>query len=71
MSLFCGANGNRTSDTRIFSPLLYQLSYGTNVQQFLNCGCKGITLFSFPQAGKHFFLMKDIKYYQKTKHRVA
>ena len=28
----CGANGNRTSDTRIFSPLLYQLSYGT---QFL------------------------------------
>ena len=25
----CGANGNRTSDTRIFSPLLYQLSYGT------------------------------------------
>ena len=30
MSLFfCGANGNRTSDTRIFSPLLYQLSYGT------------------------------------------
>ena len=30
-SLFlkCGANGNRTSDTRIFSPLLYQLSYGT------------------------------------------
>ena len=24
---FCGANGNRTSDTRIFSPLLYQLSY--------------------------------------------
>ena len=28
-SFFCGANGNRTSDTRIFSPLLYQLSYGT------------------------------------------
>ena len=27
--LCCGANGNRTSDTRIFSPLLYQLSYGT------------------------------------------
>ena len=26
-----GANGNRTSDTRIFSPLLYQLSYGTIV----------------------------------------
>ena len=30
-ALGCGANGNRTSDTRIFSPLLYQLSYGTIV----------------------------------------
>ncbi len=29
-SFLCGANGNRTSDTRIFSPLLYQLSYGTS-----------------------------------------
>ena len=28
--LFCGATGIRTRDTRIFSPLLYQLSYGTN-----------------------------------------
>ena len=28
-SLFCGATRNRTGDTRIFSPLLYQLSYGT------------------------------------------
>ena len=27
--LFCGATGIRTRDTRIFSPLLYQLSYGT------------------------------------------
>ena len=26
-----GTDGNRTSDTRIFSPLLYQLSYGTSV----------------------------------------
>ncbi len=25
-----GATRNRTGDTRIFSPLLYQLSYGTN-----------------------------------------
>ena len=33
----CGATRNRTGDTRIFSPLLYQLSYGT----FLVCGCKG------------------------------
>ena len=28
----CGATRNRTGDTRIFSPLLYQLSYGTKVQ---------------------------------------
>ena len=27
--LFCGATGIRTRDTRIFSPLLDQLSYGT------------------------------------------
>jgi hypothetical protein len=25
--LFCGIDWNRTSDTRIFSPLLYHLSY--------------------------------------------
>ena len=31
-----GATRNRTGDTRIFSPLLYQLSYGT----FFVCGCK-------------------------------
>ena len=30
-SLFSGATRNRTGDTRIFSPLLYQLSYGTIV----------------------------------------
>jgi hypothetical protein len=35
--LLSGATRNRTGDTRIFSPLLYQLSYGT----FLVCGCKG------------------------------
>ena len=27
--LFCGVGRNRTADTRIFSPLLYQLSYRT------------------------------------------
>ena len=27
MHSFCAQNRNRTSDTRIFSPLLYQLSY--------------------------------------------
>ena len=28
-AFFCGTTRNRTGDTRIFSPLLYQLSYGT------------------------------------------
>ena len=36
--IFSGATRNRTGDTRIFSPLLYQLSYGTVV---LFNGCKG------------------------------
>ena len=34
-----GATRNRTGDTRIFSPLLYQLSYGTV------CECKGKKIF--------------------------
>ena len=42
-SLSSGATRNRTGDTRIFSPLLYQLSYGTSV--FANAGAK-ILLFS-------------------------
>ena len=29
--IYSGATKNRTRDTRIFSPLLYQLSYGTNM----------------------------------------
>ena len=33
--LWCGASWIRTSDTRIFSPLLYQLSYGTLKLLFL------------------------------------
>ena len=35
-ALSSGATRNRTGDTRIFSPLLYQLSYGT----LLICECK-------------------------------
>ena len=31
VSLLCGTTRNRTGDSRIFSPLLYQLSYGTIV----------------------------------------
>ena len=33
-SFFGGATRNRTGDTRIFSPLLYQLSYGTSIFMF-------------------------------------
>ena len=40
--IFCGATRNRTGDTRIFSPLLYQLSYGTVV---LFNGCKDTDFF--------------------------
>ncbi len=34
--ILCGTTRNRTGDTRIFSPLLYQLSYGTNFFLSLN-----------------------------------
>ena len=44
--LFCGATGNRTRDTRIFSPLLYQLSYDTRNICF-KCGCKDTHFFKF------------------------
>ena len=32
--ILSGATRNRTGDTRIFSPLLYQLSYGTSIFMF-------------------------------------
>ena len=35
-----------SGDTRIFSPLLYQLSYGT----LLDCGCKGSETFGICKA---------------------
>ena len=39
--IFSGATRNRTGDTRIFSPLLYQLSYGTSDSaSFLKCSAK-------------------------------
>ena len=41
-----GATRNRTGDTRIFSPLLYQLSYGT----FFVCGCKDKEFFLYRKA---------------------
>ncbi len=51
--LLSGATRNRTGDTRIFSPLLYQLSYGTNAL-FAVCGCKGRFFFAYQQI----FLIK-------------
>ena len=52
-TFFGGATRNRTGDTRIFSPLLYQLSYGT----LLLCECKGIANFITVQI----FLIKFLR----------
>ncbi len=49
-----GATRNRTGDTRIFSPLLYQLSYGT-ITLFLKSVCKGKIKFDFLQIFLNFF----------------
>ena len=51
---FCksGATRNRTGDTRIFSPLLYQLSYGT-VVLFNECKGKHYLLHSKCFNGKY------------------
>ena len=46
----CGATGNRTRDTRIFSPLLYQLSYDT-IFVF-----RTTLSFDWDCKGRHFFL---------------
>ena len=46
-----GATGIRTRDTRIFSPLLYQLSYGTFLRSqtlFLSFGIAKVDIFSLP-----------------------
>ena len=63
IAVFCGATGNRTRDTRIFSPLLYQLSYGTKFSlelPSLDWDCKGRYFFF---TSKHFlnFFLKIIK----------
>ena len=61
-SLYCGTTRNRTGDTRIFSPLLYQLSYGTNmfiVQYFSIAGAKVWIFFVLPNfLGQKFFHYK-------------
>ena len=62
----CGTTRNRTGDTRIFSPLLYQLSYGT-IRDFLvvhssrsgfsnQSWCKDTTKFCISKHFVSFFL---------------
>ncbi len=58
-----GATRNRTGDTRIFSPLLYQLSYGTIIFCFCNryrfdYGCKGNDFFLTCKLFGRFFQKK-------------
>ncbi len=49
LSIKRGATWNRTRDTRIFSPMLYQLSYGT----LRDCGCKDKCFFLTRNSGKN------------------
>ena len=58
---FCGATGNRTRDTRIFSPLLYQLSYGTIIcleLPYLSIGIAKVGIFSKPANFSCIFFKK-------------
>ena len=58
-SLLSGATRNRTGDTRIFSPLLYQLSYGT----FPFAGAKVVLYFGLRKYSDVFlfiFLQKRV-----------
>ena len=71
-TFFGGATRNRTGDTRIFSPLLYHLSYGT----ILLCLC--IRCFSFADAKvdkifelPNFFPDFMIKSYQQNNERCS
>ena len=59
--VFCGATRNRTGDTRIFSPLLYQLSYGTIfcfLTPFLPIGIAKVGIFFYPANFSCIFLKK-------------
>ena len=58
--LCCGATRNRTGDTRIFSPLLYQLSYGTII--YASCLKASANI-------ERFFLM--CKYFSKKINKSA
>ena len=59
LSFSSGATRNRTGDTRIFSPLLYQLSYGT----FPFAGAKVVLYFGLRKYSDVFlfiFLQKRV-----------
>ena len=54
LRFYCGVTGNRTRDTRIFSPLLYQLSYDT-IFVF-----RTTLSFDWDCKGRHFFLTRKL-----------
>ena len=57
--LHCGATRNRTGDTRIFSPLLYQLSYGTNCVNFASAKIRII----FESAKLFAYFLRKMMHY--------
>ena len=64
-----GATRNRTGDTRIFSPLLYQLSYGTLA--LLAFAVAKVQTFSFPakQNADFFAIRFRFRYFIVSLHR--
>ncbi len=48
LAVFCGTTRNRTGDTRIFSPLLYQLSYGTIINALSLKACANVGIIFDP-----------------------
>ncbi len=57
-----GATRNRTGDTRIFSPLLYQLSYGT-IMLLSKSECKDRHNFSISKYVGEIFCFHTAKIY--------
>ena len=52
-----GASGrSRTNDTRIFSPLLYQLSYPTGYAETVSVSTRAYILAGMPPRCKNFFV---------------
>ena len=60
--IFSGTSRNRTNDTRIFSPLLYLLSYGTNLNDFDGTKVKQFFESTTKKNNFSFFLQKRIRY---------